>query len=939
MVAWRLGLKGPLLTLVVGIAALMLLPAGATLGAASVSESLSVAHGGSGIGAAASPAVPAGVTQAALSPLSQPSAASLLSQIPARLEKAPWIASLTHTGPTLGTLTSVPNLGLLEHPVTPGPTGTINPFYVAQPAPLGLGDFGLGATPYSYNTSHIMGEATFETPPNVTDPGSMGVIEVSGQHLGNVGSMYEFGIQLNTVATNVTMPGSDQGFFWTQNVVNFNDTGIHFVDDTFNMSGDPVIEPGTIYSACNNNSAGVQQILNVYGGVFQCVGGTIPITPASYPVTLQLYNNATVDHLNQTIVSYGYRFTFHGTGQVFTGIASQVVFNNPNPYAPLGDRPGFSIDGFAGAPGGVFRDAEFVLVGDIGGDNSVFRAMDGTLNLEYSNTSSGGWKSVPSAYNFGTDTGETSTGIADYWTPSHTLVIHQGPAMLYGLWNSVPSVAVPSGSIHIEGSISPSYGFVFVSNTPPALDPWNATLGERSNMSWLPTTDAGTFNTYLPPPGGAWTARYYVEGLADGYATGHGTPITGSVSGYVLTLKSAPGRLDAPLYAFSNAQASALALAVTGSAAPPYTFSNLTVNMNLTFEHVNDYGYPEFVVFMSQDVTNAIHVSNVFQGQDSPAGNFVIIDYSVTGFESGLIAPAPYTFLAFDYTSGINIFGGGHDQVSDQITAEDGYNLQVVLWGDHDAKVWNIESTYGSYGVFIGDSTDTHVWNVSASDEANGLTDMGSTGTVGWDISATGDYAFAVYALSSHDATFYNIAATNGAEGLVTGAFDNSASGALPYYWLPGSTGLTIRDFVAINGSLAANISLSEDVSVSHVTANFLSLGVVLARTNHATISAVDAVNESEAVTLLDSHTVDINRVIVFAYSVGVVAVRSTGLTITHVVDGNHSNGIDLVDSSGVSVDHVLAEYRSVGVILYDSSNVTLNNIRAIHHSIAIEIE
>jgi len=938
MVAWSLARNGTLLALVIGIAVLMLLPAGSTLGAASANGALSVARGSSGAMPNVRAASSVGSTEVPLSPLSPPSTPSLLSQIPARLEKVPWIASLTHTGPSLRPLTSVPNLALLEHPVTPDAQGTIDPFYVAQPAPLGIGDFGLGATPYSYNTSHIMGQVTFNTPPNVTDPGSTGVIEPAGQHDGYVGSVYEFGIQLNTVATNISIPGSDQGFFWTQNVVNFNDTGIHFVDDTFNMSGVPVIQPGTIYAACVNNSAGVQRILNAYGGVFQCVGGTIPVSPASYPVTIQLYNNATINKDNQTVVTYGYRFIMQGTGQVFTGVASNVVFNNPNPSVRPANPPGFSIDGFAGAPGGVFRDAEIVLVGNIGGDDSVFRAINGSVNLEYSNRTAGGWKNVPSAYNFGSDTGETSTGIADYWTPSHSLVIHQGPAMLYGLWNSQSQVAVRSGSIHLVGSIAPSYGFVFVSNTPPALDPWNASLGERDNMSWLPTTNSGTFNTYLPPLGGTWTARYYVEGFADGYATLHGAPITGSVSAYALKLKPSPGTLDAPLYAFSNAQESALALQVTGSATAPYSYTGLTVNMNLSFEHVNDYGYPEFTVFMAQDVSNPIHVTAVFQGQDSPAGNFVFTDYPVVGFESGVLAPAPYTFLAAYYTSGINIYGGSHDQISDQIVAEDGYNLQVFLWGDQDAMVWNIESTYGSQGVFVGKSTGTLVWNVNVTLGADGITDMGSSGTVGWDIVASGSASTGVYAQSSHDATFSEIAAANGALGLVTGAFDNFASGPVPYYWLPGSTGLSLADFVVSNGSVGANISLSAGASVSDFAASLSSIGVILALSTATTVSGVQASDSSVGVGLLDSHGITVTGVEVRVHSVGVDALDSSGLRISDVTDRASSVGVELVDSAHVNVDYVTAVKYSVGVILDGSTYVTLNNLLAIDHSIAVEV-
>ncbi len=939
MVAWNVATKSLGLSLVVGIAVLMLLPAGSTLGAATLTGARASEPPTSGLAVASSAATDATGTVASLSPTSASPSASVLSHLPASLLKIPWIASLAHTGPELQPLASVPNLGLLEDPVTPDAQGTINPFYVAPPAPLGLGDFGLGATPYSYNTSHFMGEVTFNTPPNVTDPGSADVVEPAGEHDGYVGSFYEFGIQLNTVATNMSIPGSDQGFFWTQNVVNFNDTGIHFVEDTFNMTGAPVIAPGTIYSACDNSSVGVQRILNAYGGVLQCVGGTVPISPASYPITLQLYNNASITKGNRTEVVYGYRIVLAGTGQVFTGIASTVVFNNPNAATSRpANPPGYSVDGFAGAPGGIFRDAEIVLVGNIGGDNSVFRAVNGTINLEYSNLTHGGWQSVPSAYNYGTDTGETSTGIADFWTPSHSLVINQGPAMLYGLWNSVPGVAVPSGSIHISGSIKPSYGFVFVSNTPPALDPWNTTLGERDNMSWLPTNNVGKFSTYLPPLGAPWTTSYYVEGFADGYATATGTPITGSVSGYTLDLSPSPGTLDAPLYAFSNAQEAALALHVTGSGTAPYSYSGLTVNMNLSFEHVNDYGYPEFEVFMAQDVSNPIDVNGVFQGEDSPTGNFAFTDYSLIGFESGLLAPAPYTFSAPYFTSGINVFGGGDDQISNQVVAGDGYGLQVLLWGDHDAQVWNITATDGSGGVFVGKSVNTLVWNVAVSYGADGVTDMGSSHTTAWDIAVNGTGSTGVFAESSVDGTFSQIVATNGAYGLVTGAFDDAATAAYPYYWLPGSTGLTATNVVAESGSVGANVSLSTDASVSDVQASGGSLGVIFAHSADSSATDVVASGRSVGVASFASDDLAVSGVTASAHSTGVSALDSTVLRISHVLAKGHSIGVELVDSSHAVVVAVTATDYSVGVLLDGATHVTLNDIRATDHSVAIEV-
>jgi hypothetical protein len=925
------------------VGALMVLPGGAFLAAASTGGHASAAIGVRG--AAALPPSRAGALPTAPSLGVPASAAANLASLPSHLASVPWIASLSHRGPMTSALTSLPNLGLLQHPL---PTnGPVNPFYVAQPAPLGLTDYGLGATPYSYNTSHLMGQVEFAAPPNVTDPASTGVIEPAGQHDGYVGSFYEFGIQLNTVATNMSIPGSDQGFFWTQNVVNFNDSGIHFVDDTFNLTSATqspfVIQPGTIYSGCNNNSAGVQTILENYGGVFQCVGGTIPLSPASYPVTVQLYNNATVNAQKRTQVAYGYRITEAGLGEVFTGVSDVVVFNSPGaPHHAPANRPGFSIDGFSGAPAGLFRDAEIDLVGDIGGDNAVFRSLMGTVNLYYSNASSGGFRSVPSAYNFGGDTGETSTGIADYWTPSHTLVINQGPAMLYGLWGAPAGVSVASGSIHLAGTISPSFGFVFVGNTHPVRDPWGTS--ERDNMSWLPTDNSGAFSTYLPPLGKPWTTKYFVQAFAAGYHELNGTPVTGSMTHYTIRMHAAPGWIDAPLYAYSNAQAAALAMSVSGSSSVPYTFNGLLDNMNFSFNHLNDYGYASFVLLVMQGVTNSVWVNNTYQGEDSGAGNFYFLDYAPGAASTGVAMPGPATTSSLPYyTSGINLFDGVNDMVTNQLTAADGYGLQVNLWQDRNAHVSGVDSLYLSSGVWVGDSVHTRVWNVVASTGANCITDMGSLGTWGWDLAANGtlgrSFSVAVVALSSADGTFWNILATDGAFGVDTGA-DFGAGGAYdPYYYLPGTYGLDLNHIYAYNGSVGANVTLSHDTEIDHVWAWANgAAAVVFDNSAGSSVAWVWAWNHAIGVYLWASTHAMINQIHVRIGSYAVLLFHSHHVSVTHVTARHQSVGVEIFYSSHVSVDGVLAEYYSYGVVLHASHAVTINHVVAKYHSVAVVV-
>jgi Thermopsin len=920
--------KSVRVSLILVVGALMLLPAGALLssgGASALSTSLSGPNtGASSFTTLAHPTAPS---------------SSLYAGLPATLSHVPWLQSLEQSGPQLKPLTSLPNLQLLKHPVTAN--GTVSPFYVAQPAPLGVADYGLGATPYSYNTSHIMGQVTFNAPPNVTDPASTSVVEPSlgAQHQGYVGSMYEFGIQLNTVATNITLPGSNQGFFWTQNVVNWNDTGIHFVDDTFNLTSATqspfVIQPGTIAQGCNNGSAGVNEILFVYGGVFQCVGQTIPISPAAYPITIQLYNNASVNAANQTIITYGYHILEWGIPRTYSGISDMLVFNNPNSTAPV-NSPGFSVDGFQGAPAGLFRDAELDLVGDIGGDNSVFRSLNASAWLGYSNNSSGVFQSVPSAYNFGGDTGETSTGIADFWTPSHTLEMNQGPAMLYGLWGAVPSVSVASGDIQVSGTIHPDFGLVFISNTRPVMDPWGT--GLRDNLSWVPTTNSGAFNTYLPPLGGAWTSHYYVRAFADGYAEHNASPITGPTTSENLVLTSSPGTLNAPLYMFGDAQASNIALAVTGSGAAPYTFSNLVVNMNFTFNHLNDYGFPTFVVFMAQGVPQIIHVNDTYQGDDSPAGNFYFLDYANPA--SGIFGNGPQTTGSLPYfTSGINIFDSRCAFISNQTTAADGYGLQVVLWQDYNARVSWVTSLYGSSGVWVGDSYITHVRFISAALGATGVSDIGSYYTSVWWLTAIGPGAVGIDGLSSYGGTYARILATDGAIGIETGDNYGAEVGYDAYYYFPGTTDLTIRNVEAWNGSWGANISLSSFTLATGISAYLNgSIGITFDESPVAVVIGVLAFSNSTGVQIIDSGLTAVAGVLALNWSTGVWVWHSSYLDLQHVTAINHSTGIWMENARHVSINHVFADYYSTGVWLKACHQVTINHVAAAHHSTAVYV-
>ena len=776
---------------------------------------------------------------------------NLASEIPANLQSVPWVQDLLHPHAGAAPLASVPNLAYLEHPDHVTSDGLAYPAYAAAPAPLGVTDYGLGATAYSYNASYINGQVTFTAAPNVTQPAATNVIAPSAdaERLGYVGSEYEFGIQLNTIGSNLSIPGTYNattndwsGFVWAQNVVNWNATGLHFIQDTWNFSLDSNAgwQYNSIYSGCGGNTAHANYILYIYG-VFQCSEGNVPLTAVDYPVTLSLYNNFTTNAQDRSQLVYGYSIYEAGTGTTISGVADTVVFNNTEPSysapkapsnAPANIVDPFSVTPTYGEGAGFQQDAEIDIVGGIEGDNGVFAAINGSAQLMYANVTHDVFQNVPSAYNWGTDTGETSTGIADYWTPSHVLEINQGPSMLYGLWGAQPQASVPSGDVQIKGTISPSYGFVFVSNSVPVLYPWSES--ETDNMSWLPTSATGAFNTYLPPLAAPWTTTYYVQAFADGYAE-YNTTVTASTTTLAISMTAAPGTLNAPLYMNGAAQASALARALGGTGTAPYLFEYLTVNSNMSFDRLNDWEFPTFEVFQSEDA-NSVVVASVFLGTDSngPNGNSYIWDYSVG---AAFFSAPMVVFLDHPYvTSGIDIFSGTGDLVADQELESFcpqeclGVNgLQLSLWDDTDALVTDTIAFFDYPGIWVGDSFDTQVTDTTVYYEY-GVTDIGSTGTV---VSHLQDYSgLGVSAAGSFDSTYEWINVTEGGEGIETGS--DLGSTVQSIYDINGTVDLTIIGENVTDNSLGANLTFSpgttiEDLAVDDTVATEIgSLGFQL---------------------------------------------------------------------------------------------------------------
>ncbi len=818
----------------------------------------------------------------------------------------PWYATPTATtgagSVPHGELVAPPNLGLVSDDRS-SVASEITPGYQAPPAPMGIADYGVGASgSYSYNTSRFLGTVVLNAPPNVTAPSSEALIDPTGASYGLVGSPYEFSLQLNTVETNVTIPGTSDATLWVQNVLDVNATAIHFVDDVWNVSADSSDQFASNAVASGCGLENLSTLLTFYGGIYQCVGGSVAINPSNYPLTIQLYNNATVNGLDDG-VQFGYRIVGQG-GLLATGVSDNVVFANPTDAAPAYPI-GFTVSGTTRTPvqpgdlPQLLQDAELTFGGPIGGLNAVFNSLNASVSLQFQN-GSGPWTAIPSAYNFGSDTGETSIGIAGTWSSAGVEELHQGPSFLYGLWGAPANVSVASGAIQFRGTADPTYGFVFVSNVYPGAN--------ETNLSYVPTNASGGFDTYLPPAipigGGAYNTAFF----APGYTSVIGTNFTTSESDYVFPVGTSTSTIDAPLYMNGWPQAESLAEHLVGwtSTEEYMFFENLVVNLPLAFTHLNDYDYPSFVIVQAENLTYNggdyyfLDVTNVTEGSNVPGGELYTLDYALPPGSGGWMSPAPGTVGPWqNYTQEIDLFGDVRAGVVDESFLGSFYygtpgseGGALFLFGDLDASADLISAAWGSEGVANELSSDTRVLNLNASSGANALDDIGSFDTHALNVSAAGAFvnlttdvqysSVAVYALDSWYGQFYYVNATDGAFGYDAGY----ASPFGPAWSLVGSIDEYVAWAYATQGAVGGDIAYSVLDSFFAVSANTSATAFVASQSWSTSLNYVNA-TDANGIGLFGDNWTGVGN-----YSIS-GAFQGTAVVFSNSTEFNHTTLLD----------------------------------------------
>ena len=439
----------------------------------------------------------------------------------------------------------------------------VSPLYTGSPAPMGLGDFGIqkvgssnvGTITY---TSSVAGAATL----NAVNP-----LYVTSS------APDEFTIQLNTVLTNVDVLGDTNYDYWIQNVpVYAADSGtLSFENNIWNFSS-----PATFmgYNA-------------IYSGNGAVYGGEVYITsgPTYYnvqtPFTVEVYNNASIVNDRPTVY-FNYTLT-ESNGNRISGSYDQVEFNSTGTAVPTAPAPMpvFQIDGQSVNPTDfLLNDAEIMLGGPGGGSTTTLFNIAGSMGLWLLPNGTSTYRAVPSAYDFGTDTGETSEGIAE-WAPTGpnpVAILGSGPSILYGLWGVV---GAHRGSETITVNLSPTNAFVF------------ANVGRHFNTSsaaWAPTPVSGPATYVLSPH--VYTFRFLLSEYK---------PVTvhvarGASAAFTVTLASDPSLGDyTPLWAESNSQLAAISQpGGAGTLGNPYVLFNSPGTVSTLFGELNDYLFPVF---------------------------------------------------------------------------------------------------------------------------------------------------------------------------------------------------------------------------------------------------------------------------------------------------------------------------------------------------------
>jgi hypothetical protein len=385
-------------------------------------------------------------------------------------------------------------------PPLPPRASIVNPvqFYTREPAPMGIADFGVtgtspGATGYEYSSSSFQGQAVVRSL-SITISGSASKVTA---------------FELNAVVV-LERNGTNYSY-WIQNGLHL-DAG----SDEFTIGGAYVwnfSSPGARLTAGElSGNPGSLLTTDMYYDVPSC-GPTYPgqCSTLGLPSTLT-GRIVTATSAGLPYVAYQYDL---GSGWVTYDNVSFAHMANAS-------DSGFRVDGFAPTPylASLYYDAEWVWVGAGGGTASTDQGSD--INMTLSKWNGHNYQAVPTAWNFGSNTGETSSNVTDVATTALGGHLASGPGSLGVLYNltgvgflnlTVPtrgpaSVLVDGRALSFQGgwanlTLPAGAHSLYLQNFTNAADDFAITAGATTAVN-LSSAGAVTVNETGLPIGTPW---------------------------------------------------------------------------------------------------------------------------------------------------------------------------------------------------------------------------------------------------------------------------------------------------------------------------------------------------------------------------------------------------------------------------------------------------
>lgn len=360
------------------------------------------------------------------------------------------------------------------------PAAAVNPeqYYTAEPAPMGVADFGVGASdqPYTYNTSQFLANFSWQ----------------SLNFRGNTST--EFTVQLNVVLV-FTDSGSTY-VYWVQDVawVESSSATVTFEDNIWNfsttsgcLSNSSVQGNGTVWAYHPPSCEGYYAVsATVQPGAER----TMP-TPGDFSLLLRSYRAA--GGVPEVAFEYWDGVTDH-----------PVTYDNVLwPWASaVSSDPGFVVDGTQYAPNSLFYDAEAIVGGPGGGSSTQAEDLTHTeLRLFYWNGHN--FQAPRSAWNFGSDTGESVGDLQSVWSDTYTAAANGTPLLVQ--WNGTASGS-GLGQVYDQGSVG------YLNLSAPGISVGTVAVGstdwpfvnEEANVTLTPGTYRIWVNSSAGPDDLGW---------------------------------------------------------------------------------------------------------------------------------------------------------------------------------------------------------------------------------------------------------------------------------------------------------------------------------------------------------------------------------------------------------------------------------------------------